>query len=443
MEYYELGEKKDGIPVIDFSRKQMSIKDKVVIINHFCKRMHGQLLYLYSKQKWFIFGNHSWKLLETNNIDNIFLKDIQKYIHGENELSAIAQIYYRLERLCDDSEFNQHMHCICRKYFNRAETIFDLNTSILGFVNGVWDFNERHFRDGKPSDMIYKTVGYEYKEFLSDDAVFVEIDQFFSAIFPDNSLKISFMEMLESSLHKETFDRVNIFNDNIRIDDSQNIVLTNGGSAGKSTSLLFIRKLFGDYFKKINCYSIVGRTIDKTKNDISDSDCELSGLNLQGTRFVEVSESEKGWSIDRPEILDIEKLAYINKQQIVTWHELYRGNKTHKPTFTMTLVGNWTAANIQSWNNVFGDDEIKESEMKESKQKDLFRVYPFETTFVRHESEPQTKYEKKADDSCYHGDKFDLWIQPFMWVLLHNKLESYSQKSELATQFVIQYMKPS
>jgi hypothetical protein len=29
----------------------------------------------------------------------------------------------------------------------------------------------------------YKTVGYEYKEFLSDDAVFVEIDQFFLQYF--------------------------------------------------------------------------------------------------------------------------------------------------------------------------------------------------------------------------------------------------------------------
>jgi hypothetical protein len=250
------------------------------------------------------------------------------------------------------------------------------------------------------------------------------------------------MEMLESSLHKETFDRVNIFN-NIRIDDSQNIAFADDGAAGKSTSLLFIRKLFGDYFQKIDCSSIVGRTIDKTKNELSDSDCELSGFNLQGTRFVEVSESEKGCSIDHPEILDIEKLAYINKEQTVTWHESYRGNKTHKPTFTMTLVGNWIAANVQSWNNVFGDDEIKESEMKESKQKDLFRVYPFETKFIGHESEPQTKYEKKTYYSCYHGDKFDLWIQPFMWALLHNKLESYSQKSELATQFVIQYMKPS
>jgi hypothetical protein len=118
-----------------------------------------------------------------NNIIDIFLKDIQKYIHGENELSTIAQIYYRIELLCDDIEFKRCIRCMCRKYFNRDETVFDLNTSILGFVNGVWDFNERHFRDGKPSDMIYKTVGYEYKEFLSDDAVFVEIDQFFLQYF--------------------------------------------------------------------------------------------------------------------------------------------------------------------------------------------------------------------------------------------------------------------
>ena len=457
MEYYELGEFKenDEDMCIDFSCKRLSIKDKVAIINLFCERMHDKLLYSFRLRKWYIFGDHSWSLLD--NIVNIFLKDVQKYTidHNEKELEPIKkEIYDKIIQECNDREFKNNMISICERYFDRGETIFDSNTSVLGFLNGVWDFNEKHFRDGKSSDMIFKTVGYEYKEFSPNDPVFAEIDNFLSQTFPDTSLKVSFMEMLASSLHKETFDRVNIFNDSIRIDDSQKINLSNHCSSGKSTILLFIRKLFGDYYQRINCYSIIGKTTDNpiyrsSYNlhnkifEVGQYNCEFSNCNLHGKRFVEVSEAEKGWTIDRPEILDIEKLAYINKKQIVTTYIPYSGFITYKPTFTMTLVGNWTAANKQIWNILFEDDVLENGKTNEMKSKDLFRVYPFETEFVRHGVEPQTEYEKKSEN--YYDDKFDKCVQPFMYELLNNisnNVESYSQKSQIATQYIIESMKP-
>lgn len=38
----------------------------------------------------------------------------------------------------------------------------DINTSILGFNNGVYDFNQKMFRAGVPEDMISMTVGYDF-----------------------------------------------------------------------------------------------------------------------------------------------------------------------------------------------------------------------------------------------------------------------------------------
>lgn len=55
----------------------------------------------------------------------------------------------------------------------------------MGFDNGIYDFKNMCFRDGKPDDYISFTVGYKYKEYSENDTWVKEIYKYFESIQPD------------------------------------------------------------------------------------------------------------------------------------------------------------------------------------------------------------------------------------------------------------------
>jgi phage/plasmid-associated DNA primase len=66
----------------------------------------------------------------------------------------------------------------------------DTNPYLLCCTNGVWDFKEKQFRDGKPEDYISKCTNIEYTPLTKEHAETVaEINDFMDKLFPIQELK--------------------------------------------------------------------------------------------------------------------------------------------------------------------------------------------------------------------------------------------------------------
>lgn len=116
----------------------------------------------YYEGVWYEFRDHRWQIRDKNDV----WKDI---------FVVIEKIFTEL-----DTRQMEHFNKIFRpniclddnRFFRKSgfTEIFDANTNLLGFKNGVYDIKEKYFRMGYPSDYINKSTGYSYVEFDSEGA---------------------------------------------------------------------------------------------------------------------------------------------------------------------------------------------------------------------------------------------------------------------------------
>jgi len=84
------------------------------------------------------------------------------------------------------------------------EALADENRYLIGFTNGVYDYNEKRFRQGKPEDYITQSTKYAYIPY--DDTsthqkqMRAEIHEFMSKIFTEKALRDFMWEHLASSV---------------------------------------------------------------------------------------------------------------------------------------------------------------------------------------------------------------------------------------------------
>jgi phage/plasmid-associated DNA primase len=106
----------------------------------------------------------------------------------------------------------------------------------LGFDNGVFDTRDKTFRDGKPSDFITKSVGYDFP--TDDKGYKQDIDTFLEQVFPDPHLRTYVLKQQAQALSGQK---------------SEDCVYTHTGRGGngKSIEQALLKSLFGDYFLEI------------------------------------------------------------------------------------------------------------------------------------------------------------------------------------------------
>ena len=250
---------------------------------------------------WYQFMNHHWVQIDsgttlrssiTTDLRKIYYKkaeglmeQISNLPEGDNRkesldkrVSKILAIVSRLGKTTDKK--NMMIEAKDRFYDKDFRNNLDKNPWLMCFKNGIWDFENDVFRDGKPEDYISMTTGIEYiKNNPIRDAE--EIDQvklFMKQLFPIPELEKYMWEHLASAL----------------IGTSPNQTFNNyigEGSNGKSVLTSLMGMILGNYKGDLPHTAI---TQERTK---------VGGLApeivaLKGKRYVVMQEPSKGDSIN-------------------------------------------------------------------------------------------------------------------------------------------------
>jgi len=169
---------------------------------------------------------------------------------------------------------------------------FDTNPFLLGVENGVLDLSTHHFelRDGRPSDMVSRSVGYAF-DLKAAEKFLPEVNTLFTKIYPFQEERLVVRRYLAYCLlgyHPQ----------------KKALLLTDkrGGYNAKSTVCKCIRSMLGhDYSAKPQaCF------LYKTRNSSATIDSHSAGLlSYRGVRVATVEELDPKQQLDTQFIKDV------------------------------------------------------------------------------------------------------------------------------------------
>ncbi|KAJ3019202.1 UNVERIFIED_CONTAM: hypothetical protein HDU68_010763 [Siphonaria sp. JEL0065] len=139
----------------------------------------------------------------------------------------------------------------------------DSNPKLLGFTNGVWDFEARVFRDAMPLDYISISTHNTYVPWNDiDNQIRVDLQSFIDKLFVDSSHR----DYLNCSVNKNQF-----------------FIMTRAGVNGKSTLVRLLNEALGDYAGEVSVELFTAR-----RPPASNATPEL--MQIKGKRIVCCSE---------------------------------------------------------------------------------------------------------------------------------------------------------
>lgn len=253
---------------------------------------NGGVWYEYSNHRWTeIDSGHSlrkkistdlYKILSNKlkeHLDRIdtMSKDDENLEIYKKKISNIIQICKKVKMTVDKN----HIMKEAQELFYDGEFIEkeDSYNHLLGFNNGVYDFDEKIFRDGKPEDYIVKNTKINYVPLSEiEPQVIEEINTFMSQLFPDESLKNYMFEHLATTLHGSTKNQT--FN-----------IYCGSGSNGKSMLVDLMSLVLGDY-----AGSLPTGLITQKRSEVGKATPEV--IKVKGLRYVVMHEPSKGDTIN-------------------------------------------------------------------------------------------------------------------------------------------------
>lgn len=200
-------------------------------------------------QIWYEFRSHRWVKVESVSKCPSIKEELTNFYSGKIMALAIglADPVTRADRL---NQIEQIITMIkklnrCDIYKEYAMVVYDpdflskldQNYNLICFENGVYDFDAKLFRDGKPTDYLSLSTGYKYILHHADDERVALINQMLSQIHPDPSMQKYQMRVFAQCLSAP----VNLLN-----------ILLGSGSNGKTTMLHLLKLVLGNYANYIN-----------------------------------------------------------------------------------------------------------------------------------------------------------------------------------------------
>jgi P4 family phage/plasmid primase-like protien len=194
-------------------------------------------------------------------------------------------------------------------------TLQDSKLLLLGFNNGIYDFKEQRFRDGRPEDYIVKStlINYEPLENISE-TVIAEIHDFMSKLFPVEELRNYMWEHLASTLLGTTTNQTfNIYN--------------GGGSNGKSILVDLMSLVLGQYKGTVPI-----TLITQKRTGIGGTSSEV--IALKGLRLAVMQEPSKG------DVINEGIMKEITGGDPIQGRELYHSIVTFTPQLKLVVCTN-------------------------------------------------------------------------------------------------------
>ena len=218
--------------------------------SYVCVSLEDNTFFYYNNNRWI---EDKGNITLFKYITKDYLKDVVKYQNEAqtkvnklkdddkekailvNKLKNVCKLLAKLKgKLCN---FEGVVDWIAKELYNpKFYDLCDENICLLGFDNGVYDTKTKTFRDGKPSDYVTKSVGYNFP--IDDKGYRKDIDEFLKKVFPDKELRKYVLHQQAQALSGMK---------------GNDCVYTHSGkgSNGKSIEQILLTNVFGDYFLEI------------------------------------------------------------------------------------------------------------------------------------------------------------------------------------------------
>ena len=360
-----------------------------------------------NRNTWFTFSKHRWtsspagsdiRIAISNRLAYLYLqkeKEIMAKLNNGGDLSQDEQkklmskvgkynsLGKKMRMTSDKNKFIYESRVLT---YNKTGKFLlnklDTNPYIIGFENGVYDFNEGRFRDGMPEDYISMSTRRNYvpidKQNIEHQKIIKEINNFFEQLFPNPELRKYVWQHAASGLigsnQNQTFN-----------------IYTGAGANGKSLFVEFMAMALGDYRGTVPISLITQKraTVGGTSSEVA---------QLKGKRYAVMNEPSEGDKINEG------ILKEITGGDQITGRELYMPSVTFTPAFDLVACTNHlfdiTAQDDGTWRRI--------------------RVVPFESTFV---DQKDIEKIKKERDNVFLKDKemknkIEKWIPMFLSMLI-------------------------
>jgi len=314
-----------------------------------------------------------WKIWELTQKLQVLEGD--EYEKLEKYVRFVATTADRLKRTTDKDKIMKEAKELF--YDDRFLDDQDSRPYLLGFTNGVYDFEEGHFRDGRPDDYIVKCTNYDYvPKHQIQQTVLDEVILFMEQLYPVEELRRYMWDHLASTLigtnENQTFN-----------------IYTGSGRNGKSMLVLLMGKVLGDYKGTVPI-----TLITQKRTSIGGTSSEI--VALKGTRYAVMQEPSKGDKINEGIMKE------ITGGDPIQGRALFRDTVTFIPQFKLVVCTN-TLFDIEA------DDDGTWRRIRVCEHLAKFMENPVD-------NDPDEPYQFKVNKRL--EDKFSVWKSAFMALLV-------------------------
>lgn len=241
---------------------------------------------------------------ETQDISEVDLQNKEKNAYLNKKIKSVSKILVSLKSTASKNNImRESQDLFLDREFEKKR---DENKYLLGFKNGVYDFLENQFRDGRPEDYITLCTNIDYIQLNHNDSnhkkMMNEINEIISRIYPNEELCKYMWEHWASFLI------------GVNLNQTINFYLGNG-SNGKSIISILLNNAFGNYCDKCSI-----QLITDERGKLGAATPEYA--KLKGLRVVYMSEPRKGASLNEGITKEITGDSNIEAR------ELYKGITT-------------------------------------------------------------------------------------------------------------------
>jgi len=272
-----------------------------------------------------------------------------------------------------------------RFYDKLFDSKMDTNPYLLCCSNGVWDFKEKVFRDGRLDDYISMTTDVEYHQIKPSDAAIVkEINTFMEQLFPVEELREYMWSHLASTLVGTAVNQT--FNNYI-----------GAGRNGKSVLVTLMSKVLGEYKGELPLTAVV----TQKRTAVGGTAPEITAL--KGKRYAVMQEPRQGDILNEGILKEL-----TSGHDAIQARGLYSSPITFIPQFKLVVCANVLP-------------EIKAQDHGTWRR---IRVVPFMSLFTENpvDNDPYKPYQFQLDSTI--NEKFESWKTVFLAMLAQRVLDT-------------------
>lgn len=394
--YAEL--QKNDVRNLIYSSRNETHTDIAKVVHHMHKDNYV-CCFINDKPYWYEFKNHRW--IECPNAVSL-----RQHLSGSvSRAYSLVSAEYALQasiatengnevEATINADISKKMACIaiklknapfkaniikeCQESFSVSKKDFydllDENKYLLGFENGVYDFENRIFRDGMPSDYLTFSTGYDFTKNINKKLEAI-VNSFMWSMFEDKEMVEYMWNTTAYAICGDKYLEMFEF-------------YTGSGANSKGTFGKLLKNAFGDYYYEPNVSVFTCK-----KSSSSSANPELA--KTKGKRFVMASEPEE------TDKFQVGAIKSWTGGDLIQARELFKNNIEFQCQFKIAIQMN----NKPKLSNIDGGIARR------------IRMVHFPFKFV--EGEPMLANERKGDNTLKKRFETDKELaQVFMMMLI-------------------------